>query len=61
MTEKKVNYDWDFFENIYDNVLKKGQTFSNEMGNTIQQELEKMYKEHEEWLNRQQENKNDTD
>lgn len=61
MPEKKVNYDWDFFENIYDNVLKKGQTFSNEMGNTIQQELEKMYKEHEEWLNKQQENKNDTD
>lgn len=61
MSEKKENYDWDFFENIYDNVLKKGQTFSNEMGNTIQQELEKMYKEHEEWLNKQQENKNDTD
>ena len=48
--ENKINYNWDFFEDIYENTLRKGQTFSYEMGAIIQKELEKMYKQREEWL-----------
>ena len=55
MTEQKLNYGWDFFEDLYENTLKKGQTFSNEMSDVIQQELEKMYKQREEWLKRNKE------
>ena len=55
MSEQKLNYGWDFFEDLYENTLKKGQTFSNEMGDVIQQELEKMYKQREEWLKRNKE------
>lgn len=62
MSEKKINYGWDFFEDIYENTIKKGQTFSYEMGEEIQKELEKMCKQREEWLkNKQQEQEeNDT-
>ena len=56
MTEQKLNYGWDFFEDLYENTLKRGQTFSNEMGDVIQQELEKMYRQREEWLKRNKEN-----
>ena len=55
MSEQKLNYGWDFFEDLYENTLKKGQTFSNEMGDVIQQELEKMYRQREEWLKRNKE------
>lgn len=55
MSEQKLNYGWDFFEDLYENTLKKGQTFSNEMSDVIQQELEKMYKQREEWLKRNKE------
>lgn len=61
MKEKNKDFGWDFFEDIYENTLKKGETFSHDIGEEIKKELEKMYKEHEEWLNKQQENKNDTD
>lgn len=50
MSEKKINYGWDFFEDIYENTLKKGETFSYDMGEEIKKELEKMYKQREEWL-----------
>ena len=40
MTNKSINYGWDFFEDIYENTLKKGQTFSYEMGEEIKKELE---------------------
>ena len=52
MTNKSINYGWDFFEDIYENTLKKGQTFSYEMGEHIKMELEKIYKQREEWLNK---------
>jgi len=54
MVKKEINYGWDFFEDVYENTIRKGQTFSNEMGEEIQKELEKMYKEHEEWLKNQE-------
>jgi hypothetical protein len=44
------NLGWDFFEDIYEKVLKKGQTFSYDMGDVIQKELEKMQKQKEDWL-----------
>lgn len=55
MSEKKINYGWDFFENIYENVLKKGQTFSYDIGDEIKKELEKMCKQREEWLKKKKE------
>lgn len=53
MSEKKINYGWDFFEDIYENTLKKGQTFSYEMGEHIKTELEKMKNQRDEWLKQQ--------
>lgn len=44
------NLGWNFFEDIYENVLKKGKTFSDDMGDVIQKELEKMQKQKEEWI-----------
>jgi len=55
-----MDFGWDFFEEIYENNIRKGQTFSYEMGEVIQQELEKMQKQKEEWLkNRQEKDDND--
>ena len=54
MSENKNNYGWSFFENIYDNTLKKGETFSFEMGKEIQKELEKMQKQRDMWLKNSQ-------
>lgn len=50
MSKKNEDLGWNFFENIYENTLKSGETFSPEMGEVIQKELEKMKKEQEEWL-----------
>jgi len=50
MKEKNKDFGWDFFEDIYENTLKKGETFSHDMGEEIKKELEKMYKQREEWL-----------
>jgi hypothetical protein len=44
------NLGWNFFEDIYENVLKKGKTFSDDMGDVIQKELEKMQKQKEGWI-----------
>lgn len=59
--EKNINYGWDFFEDMYENTLKKGQTFSYEMGEIIQKELQKMYKQREEWLKNKQEKQEQDD
>lgn len=50
MSKKNENFGWDFFEDIYENTLKKGVTFSHDMGEIIKKELERIYKEREEWL-----------
>ena len=50
MSKKNEDLGWNFFEGIYENTLKKGETFSPEMGEVRQKELEKMKKEQEEWL-----------
>ena len=50
-----LKYDFEYFENIYENVLKKGQTFSNDIGDEIKKELEKMCKQREEWLKKKKE------
>lgn len=44
------NLGWNFFEDIYENILKKGKTFSDDMGDIIQKELEKMQKQKEDWI-----------
>lgn len=53
MSEKKINYGWDFFEDIYNETIKGGQTFSHDMGKIIQDELEKMKRQRDEWLKQQ--------
>lgn len=53
MSEKKINYGWDFFEGIYNETIKGGQTFSHDMGKIIQDELEKMKRQRDEWLKQQ--------
>ena len=51
MNEKiKKDAVWDFFENLYNKTIKKGETFSEEMGQAIQEELEKMKKQKEDFL-----------
>ena len=42
MSEKKINYGWDFFEDIYNETIRKGETFSHDMGKIIQDELENL-------------------
>jgi len=49
---------WDIYEttkNLYENVIQKGQTFSYDMGEIIQKELEKMKKQRDEWLKNKKE------
>lgn len=53
MSEKKINYGWDFFEDIYNETIRKGETFSYDMGEIIQEELEKMKRQRDEWLKQQ--------
>lgn len=51
------NKRWNIYEttkNLYENVIQKGETFSHDMGEIIQKELEKMKKQKEEWLKSQQ-------
>lgn len=49
------------FEDIYENVMKKGVTFSEDMGNEIHKELEKMVSQRNEWLKEHSEKENDRD
>ena len=47
------NKPWDIYEttkNLYEDVIQKGETFSYDMGEIIQKELEKMKKQRDEWL-----------
>ena len=47
------NKKWDIYEtvkNLYEDVIQKGETFSNDMGKEIQKELEKMKRQRDEWL-----------
>lgn len=47
------NKHWDIYEttkNLYEDVIQKGETFSYDMGEIIQKELEKMKKQRDEWL-----------
>lgn len=61
MADNNINYGWDFFEDIYENTLKKGQTFSNDMGEIIQQELQRIYKEREDWLKNKEQKQEEDD
>ena len=49
------DYVWDMFEGFYNDTIQKGETFSHDMGEHIKKELEKMYKQREEWLKNKQE------
>ena len=44
------DYTWKFFEDKYNEMFKTKQTFSEEMGKHIKEELQRLYKEKEEWL-----------
>lgn len=55
------NKYWNIYETtkyIYENVIQKGETFSNDMGKEIQKELEKMKKQRDEWLKNNKEIEN---
>ena len=55
------NKHWNIYEttkDIYENVIQKGETFSNDMGKIIQDELEKMKKQRDEWLKNHNNNNN---
>ena len=50
MDKKNKHFGWDFFEGIYNETIRNGETFSHDMGKIIQDELEKMKKQRDEWL-----------
>ena len=50
MDKKNKDFGWDFFEGIYNETIRNGETFSHDMGKIIQDELEKMKKQRDEWL-----------
>jgi hypothetical protein len=52
--KEQKNYGWEYFENIYNNMKQSGETFSEEMGQHIKEEIKKMYKQREEWLKNQE-------
>lgn len=62
MSKDNVNYGWNYFEDVYENVMKKNITFSKEMGEQIKKEFQKMYEQREEWLknNKQKKKEDDT-
>lgn len=45
------NYIYKQFENIYENVMKKGITFSEDMRLEIQKEQQKMVEQRNKWMN----------
>ena len=49
MDNKRCNI-YETTKDIYENVIQKGETFSNDMGKEIQEELEKMKRQRDEWL-----------
>lgn len=53
MDKKNKHFGWDFFEGIYNETIRNGETFSNDMGKIIQDELEKMKRQRDEWLKQQ--------
>ena len=53
MDKKNKDFGWDFFEDIYNETIKGGQTFSHDLGKIIQDELEKMKRQRDEWLKQQ--------
>lgn len=47
---KDKDYVMDFFAKLFEDNCKKGETFSKEIGEQIQEELKKMQRQKEEWL-----------
>ena len=52
MDNKRCNI-YETTKDIYENVIQKGETFSTDMGKIIQDELEKMKRQRDEWLKQQ--------
>ena len=48
--DSKYSKLYETTKDIYENVIQKGETFSTDMGKIIQDELEKMKKQRDEWL-----------
>ena len=49
MDNKRCNI-YETIKDIYENVIKKGEIFSINIGKEIKKELEKMKKQRDEWL-----------
>ena len=58
MDKKNKDFGWDFFEGIYNETIRNGETFSHDMGKIIQDELEKMKRQRDEWLKNNKEIEN---
>lgn len=54
----KITYD--FIEDLYENEMKRGQTFSLDFGEILQAEIDKMNRQKEEWLKKQKEERSDS-
>jgi len=61
MANNKNKYDWLYFENFYKENIQRGQTFSYDMGEIIEAEIEKMKKQRVDYLNNKKDGKNDSD
>lgn len=48
--DSKYSKLYETAKHLYENVIQKGETFSNDMGKEIQKELEKMKRQRDEWL-----------
>ena len=53
MDKKNKHFGWDFFEGIYNETIRNGETFSHDMGKIIQDELEKRKRQGDEWVKQQ--------
>ena len=54
----KITYD--FIEDLYENEMKRGQTFSYDFGEILQAEIDKMNRQKEEWLKKQKEERSNS-
>ena len=48
---------WDFFENFYKNSIQEGKTFSLDIYEQIQNEMDKMAKEYNDWIDQKEKDK----
>ena len=48
--DSKYSKLYETTKHLYEDVIQKGKTFTSDMGEEIQKELEKMKKQRDEWI-----------